>query len=170
MAGYPDYEPPVSATSTAPLALVDDRTIAAGGSASESFDVTGLTMVRVLFAGFGERNSTLAALYMTLNANVGSVYSTNAAALTTQLTLGNVPGSLTNTDRFGYCAAEIHLLSGQYKSGFATCTAIGSTAAVGQVPGTNGLFSTITAAVTSMEITMQLGDIGAGSRIIVMGA
>jgi hypothetical protein len=152
------------------LRVVGDRTIAAGGSASESFDVTGLTMVQILFAGASERASTLAALYLTFNNDTSSVYSTDAGALGANLVLANVPGNNTNTDRFGFVRADLQLLDGFYKSGISSATSFGSTAAVGASVAHRGLFSTITAAVTSLQLSTQAGDIAAGSRIIVMGA
>lgn len=152
------------------LYVVADRTIAAGGSASESFDVTGLTMVQIRFAGNSERASTVAGLYLTFNNNTTSVYSTNSGALGAQLNLGSVPGVNTNTDRFGYVQADFHLLDGFYKSGHAAATNFASTAIVGSSVTTAGLFCTITGPVTSLQISTQAGDIAAGSRIIVMGA
>lgn len=149
--------------------VVSDTTVGAGGAASVSVDVTGLSLVRVIFAGNSERASAQDTLRMTFNSDTGSVYSTDSGALTTSLTIGTMPGALTNTDRAGWAEVELCLLSGYTKSGVGRATNIGSTATVGQSVVHRGLFSTITAAVTSVQLTMANADIAAGSRIVVLG-
>lgn len=138
-------------------------------TAVKSYDVTGWAKIRVEFTGRGTRNATILGLLATLNGNTGNVYSTNAAALTSSLALGNVPGSSTNTNRRGMVNAEIDLTSGAYKEGLAWSTNVGSTATVGQAPANVGLWSTITDAVTSIELKMQLDNIAAGARIRIIG-
>lgn len=141
----------------------------ASDAASKSYDVTGWDKIRVEFMGRSTRNGTTDSLLMTLNANTGSVYSTNAAALTTALTLGTVAGINTNTDRLGLIEAELALMSGWLKAGYSRGTNLASTAAVGAAVVHNGLFSTITAAVTTVELKMSLANIVAGSRIRIIG-
>jgi len=152
-----------------PEVLLHSETVASD-AAVKSYDVTGWAKIRVEFTGRGTRSgSTVIGLYATLNGNTGNVYSTNAAALTSSLALGNVPGSSTNTNRRGMVNAEIDLTSGAYKEGLAWGTNVGSTATVGQAPANVGLWSTITDAVTSIELKMQLDNIAAGARIRIVG-
>ena len=141
----------------------------ASDAASKQYDVTGWARVRVEYMGRSTRNGTTDTLLMTLNGNTGSVYSTDAAALTTSLALGTIPGISTNTDRLALVEAEIALLSGFLKGGWSRSTGYVSTATVGQAITHRGLFSTITAAVTTLELKMSLGSIYAGARIRIIG-
>lgn len=141
----------------------------ASDAASKQYDVTGWARVRVEFMGRSTRNGTTDTLLMTLNGDTGSVYSTDAGALTTSLALGTIPGITTNTDRLALVEAEIALLSGFLKGGWSRSTGYVSTATVGQTITHRGLFSTITAAVTTLELKMSLGSIYAGARIRIVG-
>jgi hypothetical protein len=148
--------------------LLHSETVASD-AASKQYDVTGWARVRVEFMGRSTRYGTTDTLLMTLNGATGSVYSTDAGALTTSLALGTIPGISTNTDRLALVEAEIALLSGFLKGGWSRSTGYVSTATVGQAITHRGLFSTITAEVTTLELRMSLANIFAGARIRIIG-
>jgi hypothetical protein len=106
---------------------------------------------------------------MTLNNDTSSVYSTNSAALTTVWSAGVLPAITTNTDRHQHVDIRLSLTDGYTKAGYSLRSTLFSTSTVGGAPTTTGLFSTLTGAVTSIELAGNLGDLAAGSHIRVLG-
>lgn len=142
----------------------------AGTSASPlSYDVTGYSLFRITFYGNTIRAATTDTLRMSINADTSSAYSTDAGALSGFLSLATIPGSQTNTDRIGQVSVEFGGTSGSLKSGRSESTNIGSTASVGAADVDAGLFSTITAAITSIQLWGNNAAIRTGSRIIIEG-
>lgn len=154
------------------LRRVSDQTLGSD-TASVTIDVTGLTIVQVLFFGRSTRSgSAQDNLSLTLNGLTSNIYSTDSGAVTSRLTIGAVPGTLTNADRYGYVRADLGLASGVRKAGVAVATNVGSTATVGSSVVNRGLWVDTTATVTSLELFMSTAgaNVAAGSRIIVLGA
>jgi len=138
-------------------------------TASKSYDVTGWAKIAVEYVGRSTRASAQDGLRCTFNGDTGNVYSTNAGSLSANLLLGSLPGALTNTDRIGMAEATFWLGSGVLKTGLGRSTNIGSTATVAQSAMQREFFSTITAAVTSVELSMANANMAAGSRIRIIG-
>lgn len=134
-----------------------------------SYDVTGYSRFRVMFIGNGTRNATGTTLRMRLNNDSSSVYGTDAAALTDSWSLGTIPGISTNTDRVGMVDVRFGGASGYLKVGISDSTNVLSTATVGAADVDVGLFSTLTAAVTSIQLFTALNQVRAGSRIVIEG-
>lgn len=128
---------------------------------------TGCTAVRIRFAGRSTRASTVDTLRLRFNNDSSDIYSPDSASLTNALSLGNIPGAQTNTNRHQIVNADLEVAAGFTKVGTVRRTGIGSTATVGQAVGLIGMFSTMTAAVTSMQFFCTNADIAAGSRLTV---
>ena len=153
------------------LRRITNQTLASD-QASITVDVTGLWLVQIIFFGRSTLNSGQDTLVATLNGNTGNLYSTDTGTLTSRLSLGSVPGALTNTDRYGFVRTELGIVENVMKAGVGSATNIASTASQGQALVNRGQFSTITAAATSIELFMANAgsNIAAGSRILVLGA
>lgn len=152
--------------------LLHNATLASdlGTSASPlSYDVTGYSLFRMTIYATGTRNSTTESLRVGINADTGNVYSTDTAALTSAWFVASIPGSSTNTDRVGQVSINFGGIASSLKSGRAEATNIGSTASVGAADTDVGLFSTITAAITSIQVYGANAALRTGSRIIIEG-
>jgi hypothetical protein len=147
--------------------IADD--LLASNTASVSYNVTGYDQLHVIFSGNTIRNGTIDTLLMTVNGDSSSVYSTNAAALTTSWSAAVIPGQLTNADRHQHVDIRLSLTDGYTKAGYVLRTSLQSNFSVGANPTFTGLFSTLTGAVTSIELAGNLGSLAAGSRIRVLG-
>lgn len=152
--------------------LLHNETLASdlGTSASPlSYDTTGYSLYRMTMYVTGTRNSTTEGLRVGINGDTGNVYSTDAAALTSAWFVATIPGSLTNTNRVGQVSVEFGGIASSMKSGRAESTNIGSTASVGAADVDVGLFSTITSAITSIQVYGANAALRTGSRIIIEG-
>lgn len=144
----------------------------ATAQAALSFDVTGWAKVRIEFSGRSNRTATASdSLRATLNHDTSNVYSTNAAAMTSAFALGGVPSEQTNSNRRGVGSWVIDLTSGDWKAGHGSVHGFTSTAtaagAAASLPV--ALLSSITAAITSIQLFVANGSIAAGSRIRIVG-
>jgi hypothetical protein len=147
--------------------IADD--LLASDTASVSYTVTGYDQVHVILSARSTRNSTSDNLNVTLNSDTSSVYSTNAAALTTFWSAGVLPAITTNTDRHQHVDIRLSLTDGYTKAGYSLRSTLFSTSTVGGAPTLTGLFSTLTGAITSIQLAGNLGDLAAGSHIRVVG-
>lgn len=143
----------------------------AGSTSSVSVDVTGVSMVRILFAGASTRASNSDTLDVTINSLTTTIYGNDASALTSALSLGTFPATTTNTDRAALITAELHLLSGFVKQG--RCwfpNSFFSTSTGGSAISTRGLVIYETAAATSLQVFSRTGsNFTAGSVLIIEG-
>lgn len=141
-----------------------------GAESSRTVNVTGFNRIRLTLSGRSTRAATTENIRMTLNGNTGNVYGVNASALAAFWALGVIPAATTNTDRGGLLTVELQLHSGLTKAGWSmNQQSIVSTSVVGSAVTTTGLFSTITAAVTTLELFAQTAAFAAGSVLLVEG-
>ena len=150
--------------------MLFDETLSIAAS-SKSYTVSGYDSLHLVLTLRSDRaGSTSDTLRMTFNSNTGSVYSSDAVALTTYLTVGVVPATSTYTNRQQHIDCRLTLTDGYTKVGYIGRTNIVSTAIVGQsAPQSGGLFCNLTEAITSLQLFMQNANITAGSRIRIMG-
>lgn len=141
-----------------------------GAESSRTVNVTGFNRIRLTLSGRSTRAATTENIRMTLNGNTGNVYGVNASALAAFWALGVLPAATTNTDRGGMITVELQLHSGLTKAGWSMNQgSIVSTSVVGSAVTTTGLFSTITAAVATLELFAQSAPLAAGSYLLVEG-
>ena len=149
--------------------MLFDETLS-GAASSKSYTVSGYDNLHLVLTVRSDRVSTSDTLRMTFNSNSGSVYSSDAVALTTFLTVGVVPATSTYTNRQQHIDCRLTLTDGYTKVGYIGRTNIVSTAIVGQsAPQSGGLFCNLTEAITSLQLSMLNANITAGSRIRIMG-
>lgn len=149
-----------------------DQFVFTGAESSRTISVpAGTSRVRLTLSGRSTRAATTENIRLTLNGNTGSVYGINASALTTFWALGVLPGATTNTDRGGLITVDLMVLSGLTKAGWSmNQQSIVSTSTVGSAVTPTGLFSTLTAAVSTIELFAQAAAFAAGTALLVEAA
>lgn len=148
---------------------IEVGTDTASTPATLNLDVTGYRRLKISIWGRSDRNANQAGMRMTVNGNTGSVYSTDSGPITTDLQIATVPGALTNTDRTGFVSVMFGGPVGSHKAGTTSSTNTGSTATVGAADEDKGLFCTITAAITSVQLFFATGNWADSSLVLVEG-
>lgn len=148
--------------------VIHDRTLSTA-SASETFTLTGHTLIRVrILSRVTTTASASIVLRATLNGDTGSNYSTAGGAATTFLTLGAIPGSNTNSDRPSHVDLELAARTGTWTVGRVINTSVASNASV--APGsaaTSPLAWLSSSAWSSLELMPASSTFVAGSRFVV---
>jgi len=141
-------------------------------TASVDIDPTGYSAVKIVVLGKGDNASTTIGVRMRINNSTASEYLINAAVATNTFNNnGNLPGSLTNTDRQGYWEVDFAVGGvGKYTAGLQRGASMLSTGTVGVAATSNALFFTgISAAITSIIVVPSIGNFDTGSQVTVLG-
>ena len=145
------------------------------GSPTASVDVNpaGYTAVKIVVLGKGDNAATSVGVRMRINGSTAAEYLINntTAPQTSFNNNGNLPGSLTNSDRQGYWECDLAVGgTSKYTAGLQRGASMLSNATVGIAPTSNALFFTgVTTSITSITVFPSAGNFDTGSQVTVLG-
>jgi hypothetical protein len=145
------------------------------GSPTASVDVNpaGYTAVKIVVLGKGDNAATSVGVRMRINNSSAAEYLINNTT-TPQSSFnnnGNLPGSLTNSDRQGYWECDLAVGgTSKYTAGLQRGASMLSTGTTGIAPTSNALFFTgVTTSITSITVFPSAGNFDTGSQVTVLG-
>jgi hypothetical protein len=142
-------------------------------TASVDINPTGYTAVKIVVLGKGDNAATSVGVRMRINGSTAAEYLINNST-TPQTSFnnnGNLPGSLTNTDRQGYWECDLAVGgTSKYTAGLQRGASMLSNATAGIAPTSNALFFTgVTTSITSITVFPSAGNFDTGSQVTVLG-
>jgi hypothetical protein len=142
-------------------------------TASVDINPTGYTAVKIVVLGKGDNAATSVGVRMRVNGSTAAEYLINNST-TPQTSFnnnGNLPGSLTNTDRQGYWECDLAVGgTSKYTAGLQRGASMLSNATAGIAPTSNALFFTgVTTSITSITVFPSAGNFDTGSQVTVLG-
>jgi hypothetical protein len=142
-------------------------------TASVDINPTGYQAVKIVVLGKGDNAATSVGVRMRVNGSTAAEYLINNST-TPQTSFnnnGNLPGSLTNTDRQGYWECDLAVGgTSKYTAGLQRGASMLSNATAGIAPTSNSLFFTgVAAAITSITVFPSAGNFDTGSQVTVLG-
>jgi hypothetical protein len=142
-------------------------------TASVDINPTGYTAVKIVVLGKGDNAATSVGVRMRVNGSTAAEYLINNST-TPQTSFnnnGNLPGSLTNTDRQGYWECDLAVGgTTKYTAGLQRGASMLSNATAGIAPTSNALFFTgVTTSITSITVFPSAGNFDTGSQVTVLG-
>ena len=145
------------------------------GSPTASVDVNpaGYTAVKIVVLGKGDNAATSVGVRMRINGSTAAEYLINNTT-TPQTSFnnnGNLPGSLTNSDRQGYWECDFAVGgTSKYTAGLQRGASMLSNATAGIAPTSNALFFIgVTTSITSITVFPSAGNFDTGSQVTVLG-